>query len=127
MSAAIEQARASAESSRTVLRMRFSPAVGAVDPEFASGSTPFIGVPGDRLEPAIRESGRCAVWCNLAGRLVFECRRHIAEGSLDSVRAAERPLRLMGIMAHPDDESLGLGGTFARYAAEGVETSLITA
>jgi LmbE family N-acetylglucosaminyl deacetylase len=36
-------------------------------------------------------------------------------------------LRLMGVLAHPDDESLGVGGVFARYAAEGVETSLITA
>jgi LmbE family N-acetylglucosaminyl deacetylase len=36
-------------------------------------------------------------------------------------------LRLMCVLAHPDDESLGTGGTLARYAAEGVETSLITA
>ena len=36
-------------------------------------------------------------------------------------------LRLMCIMAHPDDESLGTGGTLAKYAAEGVETYLITA
>jgi LmbE family N-acetylglucosaminyl deacetylase len=35
--------------------------------------------------------------------------------------------RLMCVLAHPDDESLGMGGTLARYAAEGVETSLITA
>ncbi len=33
----------------------------------------------------------------------------------------------MCVLAHPDDESLGTGGTLARYAAEGVETSLITA
>jgi LmbE family N-acetylglucosaminyl deacetylase len=33
----------------------------------------------------------------------------------------------MAILAHPDDESLGFGGTFARYAAEGVETHLVTA
>jgi len=36
-------------------------------------------------------------------------------------------LRLMAVLAHPDDESLGLGGTLARYAAEGVETFLVTA
>jgi len=38
-----------------------------------------------------------------------------------------RSLRLMAILAHPDDESLGFGGTLARYAAEGVETFLLTA
>jgi len=36
-------------------------------------------------------------------------------------------LRLMCVTAHPDDESLGFGGTLARYAAEGVEVSLIVA
>jgi LmbE family N-acetylglucosaminyl deacetylase len=30
-------------------------------------------------------------------------------------------------MAHPDDESLGLGGIMVRYAAEGIETYLVTA
>jgi LmbE family N-acetylglucosaminyl deacetylase len=35
--------------------------------------------------------------------------------------------RLMAILAHPDDESLGFGGTLAKYAAEGVEVSLLTA
>ena len=33
----------------------------------------------------------------------------------------------MAVLAHPDDESLGIGGTLAKDAAEGVETSLITA
>ncbi len=37
------------------------------------------------------------------------------------------PLRLMAIFAHPDDETLGTGATLARYAAEGVETSLVCA
>lgn len=37
------------------------------------------------------------------------------------------PLRLMGILAHPDDESLALGGTFAKYAVEGIETTLVVA
>jgi LmbE family N-acetylglucosaminyl deacetylase len=37
------------------------------------------------------------------------------------------PLKLLCVLAHPDDESLGTGGILARYAAEGVQTSLITA
>ena len=36
-------------------------------------------------------------------------------------------LRLMCVLAHPDDESLGTGGTLAQYAAEGVTTYLLTA
>ena len=35
--------------------------------------------------------------------------------------------RLFCVLAHPDDESLGMGGVLARYAAEGVETYLATA
>jgi LmbE family N-acetylglucosaminyl deacetylase len=33
----------------------------------------------------------------------------------------------MAVLAHPDDESLGVGGTLARYASEGVEVYLLTA
>ena len=33
----------------------------------------------------------------------------------------------MCVLAHPDDESLGTGGTLAKYAAEGVETYVLTA
>ena len=39
----------------------------------------------------------------------------------------ERNFRLLAVLAHPDDESLGFGGTLAKYAAEGVETHLVTA
>ena len=39
----------------------------------------------------------------------------------------KRELRLMAVLAHPDDESLGFGGTIAKYAAEGVGTYLTTA
>ena len=35
--------------------------------------------------------------------------------------------RLMAVLAHPDDESLGVGGTLARYAYEGATTALLTA
>jgi len=36
-------------------------------------------------------------------------------------------LKLMAVLAHPDDESLGVGGTLAKYAAQGVEVTLLTA
>lgn len=35
--------------------------------------------------------------------------------------------KLMAVLAHPDDESLGLGGTLATYAARGVDTYVVTA
>lgn len=36
-----------------------------------------------------------------------------------------RPRRLVAVFAHPDDETFGPGGTFARYAAAGVEMTLV--
>jgi LmbE family N-acetylglucosaminyl deacetylase len=33
----------------------------------------------------------------------------------------------MAVLGHPDDESLGIGGTLAKYASEGVEVSVLTA
>src|SRR5258708_34680541 len=36
-------------------------------------------------------------------------------------------LKLMCILAHPDDETLGTGPTLVKYAREGVETYLVTA
>jgi LmbE family N-acetylglucosaminyl deacetylase len=36
-------------------------------------------------------------------------------------------LKLLCVLAHPDDESIALGGTLAKYASEGVETSLVMA
>src|SRR5947209_19817710 len=35
--------------------------------------------------------------------------------------------KLMAILAHPDDESLGNGGMLAKYAAEGIEIHLVVA
>jgi LmbE family N-acetylglucosaminyl deacetylase len=36
-------------------------------------------------------------------------------------------LKLLAVFAHPDDESMGVGATLAKYAAEGVETHLVCA
>src|SRR5262245_57726968 len=36
-------------------------------------------------------------------------------------------LRLMCVFPHPDDETLGMGSTLAKYAAEGIATYLVTA
>ncbi len=36
-------------------------------------------------------------------------------------------LKLLAIFPHPDDETLGLGSTLARYSTEGVETYLVCA
>jgi LmbE family N-acetylglucosaminyl deacetylase len=38
----------------------------------------------------------------------------------------DRPLTLMAVHAHPDDEASGTGGVLARYAAEGFRTVLVT-
>jgi mycothiol conjugate amidase Mca len=40
---------------------------------------------------------------------------------------AAHPLTLMVVHAHPDDEVIGTGGVFARYAEEGIRTVLVTA
>jgi LmbE family N-acetylglucosaminyl deacetylase len=36
-------------------------------------------------------------------------------------------LKLLAIFAHPDDESMGMGGTLAKYSAEGIDTHLLCA
>jgi LmbE family N-acetylglucosaminyl deacetylase len=38
----------------------------------------------------------------------------------------DRPLTLMTVHAHPDDEATGTGGVLARYSAEGMQTVLVT-
>ena len=39
----------------------------------------------------------------------------------------DESLRLLAIFPHPDDETLGLGPTLARYSSEGIETYLLCA
>lgn len=49
------------------------------------------------------------------------------KGAWEEGKVAVTDLRLMAVYAHPDDESFGTGGTLAKYAAEGVFVSLLTA
>jgi N-acetyl-1-D-myo-inositol-2-amino-2-deoxy-alpha-D-glucopyranoside deacetylase len=39
----------------------------------------------------------------------------------------KQPHRLLAVLAHPDDETFGMGGTLAMYAHQGVEVSLVCA
>jgi LmbE family N-acetylglucosaminyl deacetylase len=40
--------------------------------------------------------------------------------------SSRRPPRLLGIFAHPDDETLGAGATLAKYASEGADVRVIS-
>ena len=40
--------------------------------------------------------------------------------------SSRRPPRLLGIFAHPDDETICAGGTFAKYASSGAEVRVIS-
>jgi LmbE family N-acetylglucosaminyl deacetylase len=42
-------------------------------------------------------------------------------------RSGARSARLLGVFAHPDDETFCAGGTFARYAKDGAETMVVSA
>ena len=53
---------------------------------------------------------------------------NVSIGSVSTEQVeAGRSRRLMCVLAHPDDETLGMGGMLAKYAAEGVTTAVLTA
>lgn len=48
-----------------------------------------------------------------------------ARGAVPS-GASPRPLRVLGVFAHPDDETVCAGGTLAMYAAEGADVRVVS-
>ncbi len=53
--------------------------------------------------------------------------RNREAAGLQPQQSVTEPLTLMIVHAHPDDEVIGSGGTFARYGEAGVRTVLVTA
>jgi len=47
--------------------------------------------------------------------------------SMNNTLAALHPMRILGVFAHPDDESFCAGGTLARYVASGAEVMVVSA
>ncbi len=46
---------------------------------------------------------------------------------MNKTLAALHPMRILGVFAHPDDESFCAGGTLARYVASGAEVMVVSA
>jgi LmbE family N-acetylglucosaminyl deacetylase len=46
---------------------------------------------------------------------------------MNNTKSTATPRRLLAVLAHPDDETFGMGGTLAMYASQGVEVYLICA
>src|SRR5260370_16471580 len=46
---------------------------------------------------------------------------------MNNIPAIQDSKRILGVFAHPDDESFCAGGTFAKYVATGAEVMVVSA
>ncbi|ETW92317.1 MAG: hypothetical protein ETSY2_53765, partial [Candidatus Entotheonella gemina] len=51
----------------------------------------------------------------------------VVDKTKDNVTPVQNPLRILGVYAHPDDETLCVGGTLAKYAAMGAHILIVSA
>lgn len=58
---------------------------------------------------------------------LLHTRSTIRRTQFNRAHAMDGRRTLLAVLAHPDDESLGFGGTLAKYAAEGAHVHLVTA
>lgn len=62
-----------------------------------------------------------------AADLVDDVAGELDPAGLESMERLDQPRRLLLVHAHPDDETIGTGGTMARYAQAGASVTLLTA
>src|SRR5690606_15535764 len=89
-----------------------------------------LGAWGRLLPPAIRDARGKSIrpWLKIAQGLFELMRLRIGRSYRKLCMIGESQMsnrRLLIAMAHPDDESFGLGGLIAKYVAEGVDVYLI--
>src|SRR5262245_4170471 len=69
-----------------------------------------------------QENTRCCRRCSLTIGARVTPRRH----SMRTALQEQTPLRLLGVYAHPDDETFCAGGTLAKYAAAGADMMVVS-
>jgi LmbE family N-acetylglucosaminyl deacetylase len=89
---------------------------------FLTGASAGVRSLAQRGRSGLRTGGR-----STGSGHTFEHIRRWSMAHNTSVNASSRqPLRLLGVFAHPDDETLCAGGTFAKYASAGAEVRVIS-
>ena len=75
----------------------------------------------------IKKAFRCSSEARLHKRCMLEEEEKKERFSMNNTLAALHPMRILGVFAHPDDESFCAGGTLARYVASGAEVMVVSA
>ena len=110
------------------VRWRTSSRSGAAACAKSSSNSSTSGSPSSSCAPWRRRGSGGPNWSSWRTRWAI-CRRDVtgaAPATPTLPAMPERPLTLMAVHAHPDDEAISTGGILARCSAEGVRTVLVT-